>query len=237
VGRRISERLTTLGIDTVRALKQASPEYIRSQFSVVLEKTVRELNGVVCLELEDDTEPKKEIMSSRSFGSYVTRLEELQEAVSAYTTRAAEKLRRQGAFASAIQVYIRTNPFREIKPQYSQGTTIGLSTPTDDTRILTKAALQGLKHIYRPGFEYQKAGVMLAELQPKSVIQADLFATPVANGNTKLMGVLDAVNRKMGKRSLQLATEGVEQAWRMRSQNKSPAYTTNWAELPIAYAS
>lgn len=236
VGRRITERLATLGIDTVLALRQASPEYIRSQFSVVMEKTVRELNGVACMELEDVTAPKKEIMSSRSFGTYVIRLEELQEAVSAYMARAAEKLRRQGSVAAAVQVYIRTNPHREDKPQYSQGTTLGLTVPSDDTRILTNAALQGLKHIFRPGFEYQKAGVMLTELQSKSVMQTDLFAAPIATGNPKLMGVLDAINRKMGKRSLRLATEGMDQAWAMRSGNKSQAYTTRWDELPKAYA-
>lgn len=236
VGRRITERLLPLGIDTVLALRRASPEYIRSQFSVVMEKTVRELNGVVCLELEDDAEPKKEIMSSRSFGCYVVRLEELEEAVSTYMARAAEKLRRQGSVASGVQVYIRTNPHRLDKPQYSQGTTLSLAVPTDDTRILTQAAIQGLKHIYRPGYEYQKAGVMLSELQPKSVLQADLFAAPVTSGNAKLMGVLDAINRKMGKRSLRLASDGISQAWQMRSGNKSPAYTTRWDELPNAYA-
>lgn len=235
VGRRIEERLKGLGIETVLALKNASPEYIRSQFSVVLEKTVRELNGVVCLELEEVGQPKKEIMSSRSFGSYVLRLEELEEAVSTYMSRAAEKLRRQGSVAAAVQVYIRTNPFRVGKPQYSQGTTLALAFPTDDTRSLTMVAMQGLKHIYRPGFEYQKAGVMLTELQPKSVLQADLFGSP-ASDNGRLMGVLDAVNRKMGKQSLRLASEGVSQAWKMRSGNKSPAYTTRWKELPTAYA-
>lgn len=234
VGRRIAERLMPMGIDTVLALKRASPEYLRNQFSVVLEKTVRELNGIVCLELEDDTEPKKEIMSSRSFGTYVTRLEELEEAVSAYMARAAEKLRRQGSVASVVQVYIRTNPHRRDKPQWTPGTALKLAVPTDDTRILTQAALQGLKHIYLPGYEYQKAGVMLSELQPKSVMQADLFATPLASGNAKLMGVLDAVNRKMGKRSLRLASDGVAQAWQMRSGNKSPSYTTRWNELPVA---
>lgn len=236
IGPRLAPKIADLGIQSVLELMRADSATLRSRFGVVVEKTMRELNGTVCLELEDIASPKQQIMSSRSFGSYVTRREELEEAVSSYMTRAAERLRRQGSVAGSVHVYIRTNPHRQGKPQYGQGMTIPLPEATDDTLKLVKVAIWAVKRLYRPGYEYQKAAVMLSELVPRSVLQQDLFSHDLADGTNARMDLLDAVNLKMGKDTLRLASNGIHQGWRMKSGNRSPAYTTNWAELPKAMA-
>ena len=236
IGTRLAPKLTGMGIRTVLNLKNSDPVTLRSWFGVVVEKTVRELNGIICLELEDISSPKQQIMSSRSFGSYVTRREDLEEAVSSYTTRAAEKLRRQGSVAGSIHVHIRTNPHQKNEPQYGQGMTIPLPEATDDTLKLVKAAAWAVRRLYKAGYDYQKASVILSELLPRDVLQQDLFSHDASNGTSTRMKLLDEVNLKMGKNTLRLASNGIHQTWGMRSGNRSPAYTTRWTELPKAMA-
>ena len=227
IGRQINTILRALGINTVYDLKTASPEYLRQQFNVVVEKTHRELNGITCMELEDITPAKQEIMSSRSFGYKVSDLKSLQDAVSLYISTAAEKLRRQDSFAGAVRVFIRTSPHGD-GPKYANSMTIALPTPTDDTLRLAKTALWILKRIYRRGYEYQKAGVMLTDIRSVSSQQTDLFTS---NSPSKLMTVMDAVNAKMGKSMLRIASQGFDAPWKMKQGNKSPNYTTNWKDL------
>ena len=236
IGTRIAPKLTGMGIRTVLNLKNSDPVTLRSRFGVVVEKTVRELNGIICLELEDISSPNQQIMISRSFGSYVTRREDLEEAVSSYTTRAAEKLRRQGSVAGSIHVHIRTNPHRESEPQYGQGMTIPLPEATDDTLKLVKVAVWAVRRLYKAGYDYQKASVMLSELLPRGIVQQDLLSHDASNGTSTRMKLLDEVNLKMGKNTLRVASNGIHQPWGMRSGNRSPAYTTRWAELPKAIA-
>ncbi|OZA31854.1 MAG: DNA polymerase V subunit UmuC [Hydrogenophilales bacterium 17-64-65] len=231
VGRRLTERLAVMGITTVRALRDADPALMRREVSVVLERTVRELRGVSCLALEDLAPNKQQIMSSRSFGEYVYELTDLEQAVSTYIARAAEKLRRQRSLANAVQVYIRTNPFSERQPQYQRGITVPLTQATNDTIRLTRAALWGIKHIYRPGFAYQKAGVMLMDLHSEDQVQGVLFAT-VAPARPALMDVIDRANARWGGGTLKLAAEGVKKPWQMKRERKTPSYTTRWDELP-----
>jgi DNA polymerase V len=177
---------------------------------------------------------RKQIISSRSFGRYVTSLQELQEAVSSYMGRAAEKLRKQDSVAATAYVYIRTNPHKEGEPQYSPGMAAGLPQPTSDTRILTEAVLACLNRIYRPGLRYQKAGVMLSDITPAGVVQGDLFAAASKTARAdKLMTTLDRINLRMGQGTLRLASEGMAQNWKMKRGNMSPAYTTRWDELPV----
>ena len=231
VGRRLTERLAAMDITTVRTLRDADPALMRREVSVVLERTVRELRGVSCLALEDVVPNKQQIMSSRSFGEYVYELTDLEQAVSTYIARAAEKLRRQRSLANAVQVYIRTNPFSERQPQYQRGITVPLTQATSDTIRLTRAALWGLKRIYRPGFAYQKAGVMLMDLHSEDQVQGVLFAT-VAPARPALMDVIDRANARWGSGSLKLASEGVKKPWQMKRERKTPSYTTRWDELP-----
>jgi len=231
VGRRLSEQLNGMGITTVRELRDADAALIRREFSVVLERTVRELRGVSCLALEEVAPNKQQIMASRSFGEYVYALDDLAEAVSTYIARAAEKLRRQRSLANAVQVYIRTNPFSEKQPQYQRGITVPLTQATSDTMRLTRAALWGLKRIYRLGFAYQKAGVMLMDLHSEDQAQGVLFAGS-APARPLLMNVIDRANARWGRGTLRLAAEGVRKPWQMKRERVSPAYTTKWDELP-----
>jgi len=163
VGIRLATRLESMGIRTALDLKRAAPSRIRAAFSVTLERTVRELNGEVCLGLMAGPGARKQILSSRSFGQLISDLPPLEEAVVSYATRAAEKLRQQGLLTGNIGVFLRTNPFRTDLPQEDRSLSLTLH-PTDDTRIIAQAALKTLREIYRPGFAYQKAGVLLADL-------------------------------------------------------------------------
>lgn len=237
VGPRIAKRLEEMGIETVADLRATSPARMRAEFSVVTERTVRALAGEQCQALEDIAPDKQQIMCSRSFGTLIHDPRQLAEAVSTYAARAAEKLRRQQSLAGGLHLFIRTNPFRERDPQYSKGITIPLPDPTDDTIMLTKAALFGLRRIFKPGFLYMKAGVMLVDLVPRSQRQATLFDDEAALARRmKLMATLDRVNQEFGRGTLRLASAGTEAAWKMRQDRKSPNYTTRWSELPIAHS-
>lgn len=236
VGRRISKKLQAMGIQSVLDLKRAPPKLMRRTFSVVLQKTVQELNGSSCLPLEWMAPAKQQIMSSRSFGQPVYEMEELTEAVSVYLFQAAVKLRRQHSVAGAVTVTIMTNRFKENVPQYHRSMVVALPEPSSDSRVLTAYALRVLKHIYRPGYEYKKACVMLSELQPQSQRQAGLWDAPedeVARQRSQsLMAVLDQVNDRFGRGTLQLGAMGVRPAWTMKRERVSPRYTTRWEDVP-----
>lgn len=232
IGRQLAPKLEALGFKTVYDLKQADTSTLRNKFSVVMEKTIRELNGTVCIELEEVAPAKKQIVSSRSFGHPVTDIQSLSEAITKYMSRATEKLRRQHSYASTAYVFIRTSPFKPNEPFYSNGFTIPLPTPTDDTRILVNAVLWGLKRIYKPNYPYVKAGVMLDNLVPAEGQQTDLFYHDIKpNKSTKLMLTLDTINQKLGKETIKLASEGFKKPWKMKQERKSSNYTTEWEDL------
>ena len=237
VGRKNKERLYDIGIQTVKDLRNSSVSRIKNEFNVVLARTVAELNGESCLALEEVAPPKQQIVSSRSFGQPVLLLEDLNEAVVSYASRAAEKLRKQHHVASAIQVFVQTNPFKPDEPQYNNGVTVKLAKQTNDTFLLASAALYGLKRIYKPGYAYKKAGVMLGSLCPVNQMPVDLFTgfdEPETQRARTLMATLDEINAKMGRGTVRSAGEGIQKAWAMRSDNKSKAFTTDWEQLAIA---
>lgn len=231
IGRQLSKQLGERGITTVEALRKADPKTLRREFSVVVERTVMELNNIACVEMEEVVPNKQQIISSRSFGAYVYDIEPLAEAVSSYIAIAAEKLRSQNSIAGMVQVYIRTNPHKEA-PQYQRGLTIPLPEATDDTLRLTRAALWGLKRIYRPGFAYQKAGVALLNLSATANSQLSLFSK--VRDNNQLMAVMDRINSVWGRGTLHSAAEGVHKNWKMKREKMSPSYTTRWDQLPVA---
>ena len=236
VGRKLAPKLQALGFNTVLDLKRANPERLRQQFSIVMEKTIRELNGTTCIELEEISPPKQQILRSRSFGQPVRDYESLAQSITLYMSSAAEKLRRQQSYAGSVHVYIRTSPFKPDDPLYSNGMTIPLPSPTDDTRRLVNVALWALKQIYKPNYNYAKAGVMLSDIVSIEGVQADLFSTSQASPkSTALMTAMDSINRKMGKESIKLASEGFTRPWKMKQGNKSPSYTTKWCDIPAAY--
>ena len=232
VGRKLSSQLAERGIATVEALRTADAKTLRREFSVVMERTMAELNGISCMDMQDAVPNKQQIMSSRSFGQYVYDLESLGEAVASYIATAAAKLRSQGSLAGMVQVYVRTNPHKATAPQYQRGLTIPLPEPTDDTLRLITIARWGLKKIYRPGYAYQKAGIALMNLRDAGTVQMNLFSK--AKDNTRLMQVMDRINEDWGRGTLHSAAEGVQKEWKMKRELKSPGYTTRWDQLPVA---
>lgn len=232
VGRRLSKRLNALGITTALDLANASPRAIRDQFSVVLERTVRELNGESCIELEDIPPTKKQIVCSRSFGEKVTHFELLREAVCEYATRATEKLRKEQQQAKVLTVFIRTSPFKDNEPQYSNSASGELLIPSCDTRDFIELANHLLKRIWKDGFRYAKAGVMLSDFYDPGMFQPGLFDDVSTRSNSQqLMSVLDTINQS-GAGKVFFAGQGTKKDWSMKREHLSPAYTTRWDQLP-----
>ncbi|MHB1677158.1 MAG: Y-family DNA polymerase [Sulfuriferula sp.] len=234
IGKNLAPQLQAGGIRTVLQLRDFDVARLRQHFGIVMERTVRELRGECCLEMSAIAPSRQQIVSSRSFGRYVTELAELEEAVSTYMSRAAEKLRLQSSVASTVHVSLRTNPNKKDGPQYHPGKTVGLPQATSDTSKLVAIALTCLHSIYREGYQYQKAGVMLSDIGQARTQQGDLFAEEATPKNsTNLMSLLDKINLKMGTGTIQLASSGINQAWLAKTENRSPAYTTSWLELPV----
>ncbi|HGE6135317.1 TPA: translesion error-prone DNA polymerase V subunit UmuC [Vibrio cholerae] len=232
VGRRLSKRLNALGITTALDLANASPRAIRDQFSVVLERTVRELNGESCIELEEIPPTKKQIVCSRSFGAKVTQFELLREAVCEYATRATEKLRKEQQQAKVMTVFIRTSPFKDNEPQYSNSASGELLIPSCDTRDFIELANHLLKRIWKDGFRYAKAGVMLSHFYDLGMFQPGLFDDVSTRSNSQqLMSVLDTINQS-GAGKVFFAGQGTKKDWSMKREHLSPAYTTRWDQLP-----
>lgn len=237
VGRRTGAQLHALGIDSVEALKEASPRMLRTHFGVVMERTCNELRGISCLALEEIAPPRKQIVASRSFGTLLTDSADLSEAISSHIARAAEKLRHQHSLCGAIHVFIQTDPFRPHEAQYSNGVTLPMLEPTDDNRVLAVAALEGLALIFRHGLRYKKAGVMLMNLMPGTHEQGQLFDSGQSRQTSlKVMAALDALNERYGRDAVRLASAGTALRWRMQAGNRTPRYTTSWDELPKAWA-
>ncbi len=231
IGRRLAEKLGQLGIVTAGQLARANPDLMRSRFGVQVERTVRELNGLPCFDLETAPQPKKQIVSSRSFGGPVEDRAMLAEAIQSYVARAGEKLRRQDSACSTLGVFVMTDRFKPQEPQYHRMATIALPHPVQDAFSLTRAAMMGLNEIYRPGFRYRKAGVILMDLVPAAQRQATLFGEPPAR-KEMLSRLVDTINARMGRDTLRLALAASDRPWAMKRGNVSPAYTTNWDELP-----
>ena len=198
-------------------------------------RLVMELRGVSCLELDQCPTPKQGITCSRAFGKSVTTLTEMEEAVSSYTARAAEKLRHEGLAVTVLTVFLKTNEFKDT-PQYSNALTLKLPVATDTTHELIRAALQGTRKIYRAGYLYKKAGVMLTGLVQASQVQADLFDRQDRVRSKRLMAALDSVNDRFGSGTLQYASSGLEKPWKTQFHRRSPAYTTDWNDLPLVSA-
>lgn len=230
IARRWSERLGRMGIETASELRDASPVIIRKHLSVVGERLVRELRGHSCIDLED-VQPRKNILSSKSFGNLLTEKEPMAEALANYAARACEKLRKQNSRAQGVHVFIQTNGFRETDRQYSNAITCTLTVPTSDTRLIIETAKSCLNRIYKPGYRYKKIGVMLLDLIPASLEQKHLFADSDPRPSDHLMGVVDRINRDHGPDTVFFGAQGVNREWKMRCGSRSPRYTTQWDEL------
>ena len=235
---RMGERVRRLGLASALALAEVDPRVLRQAGGVVLERLGRELGGQACLALEDVPPPRKQILVSRTFGARLARAEDVQAAVAAFAVRAGEKLRRQGLRTRAVATFLQTDPFDREGPRYFNGATVAMEHSTADSGKLVRAALQGLERIFRPGLAYRKAGVLLPELEPAGREQGLLFsAEPADDARTaRLMATLDRLNRAPARRAVRYAVELCGDGWRMRQRCKSPAYLTDWADLPVVWA-
>ena len=247
VGRKIAAQLNTAGVQTVLDLVRADIATLRRQFSVVFEKTVVELRGTPCMGVEEAPTAKQQILVSRSFGKAVTEIDGIVEAVSEFASRAAEKLRLQDSVAGAIQVFIRTSPFRENDRQHSPSLTVPVR-PTADSRRLVAVACEAARSMFRPGFNYAKAGVMLMDLQDAAALgdqgELDLFSsqepdTTIEPDRPGLMQAMDALNRRFGRGAVRIGSTTTVKAsdtgaasWAVRQDRRTPRYTTRWDEMP-----
>ena len=234
VGRRISKKLSTMGITTALQLARANPVFIRKNFNVVLERTVRELNGESCISLEEAPPPKQQIVCSRSFGERITEYDAMRQAVCQYAERAAEKLRSERQYCRHIAVFVKTSPFAVKEPYYGNMASESLPFPSRDSRDIIAAAVRALGRIWVPEHRYAKAGVMLNDFTPAGVSQLSLFddVQPRANSEA-LMNVVDGINHS-GLGKVWFAGRGIAPDWQMKRDLLSPAYTTRWADIPSA---
>jgi DNA polymerase V len=236
VGRRNAARLRAMGVDTALKLARLPRELTRRTLTVTGLHTVLELGRIPCISFEAAPPPAKSLVSSRSFGTRVRDLPSLEEAVSFHAQRVAEKLRSRRLVAGAVQVFIQTNPHQP-DPQHSGSGCLALDAPTAHTPDIHARALRILRSVYRPGFLYQKVGILALDLTPEGRRQLCLDEP---DGETRrareaLMRVLDGVNAAYGRGTLRLAASGLgKRPWHMRQAYRSPRFTTSWDELPVA---
>lgn len=242
IGPALAGRLAADGVHTALDLARLDPALVRRRFSVVAERTVRELQGQSCIGLEDVPPARREVSCTRAFGDPVATLEPLLEAVSEYASRAAFKLREQDSHASQVLVFIHTNPFRRSERQYARSATLPLRRPTGESAAIVQAALRGLRGIWKPGYRIHKAGVILLDLQDAAIAQGELRLeegdAPSAAG-ARLMAAMDRLNDRYGRGTVQIASAGMggdARSWTMKQQWRTPQYTTRWEDLPVARA-
>lgn len=233
IGRKLKSHLEAMKIITAWDLAKADPWMIRKNFSVIVEKTARELAGTSCLDLDEPDVPKQEICCGRGFGKRVEDLGGLKEAVATYMMRAAEKLRGQQSLCKRVRVSIRTGMFNPDEAKYAKGVMCELPYPTDDIRLLTKAAMSALDAAYRQGYAYSKAEVMLMNLCQRGEYTDDLFAISQPVQAERLMDVLDAINQKWGRGTLHTGSVSLSPDWGMRRELMSQSYTTRLDQLQV----
>ncbi|MFE8148680.1 translesion error-prone DNA polymerase V subunit UmuC [Brenneria goodwinii] len=233
VGRRISKKLELMGMKTALQLADCSLWVIRKHFNVVLERTVRELRGESCLEFDEFAPTKQQIICSRSFGQRITQYSDMHQAVCAYAERAAEKLRAERQYCCVISVFMRTSPHAANEAFYGPQASGRLTTPSNDTRDIIRVAINALDRIWKVGFRYMKAGVMLSDFFSQGVAQLNLFDEyqPQPNSNA-LMQVIDRINHS-GRGAIWFAGQGIQKNWAMKREMLSPGYTTRYSDLPI----
>ncbi len=232
VGRKSAEKLHRLGIKTVLQLAQMDKDRAQRLFSIGMVKTIEELNGYVRFSADDAPITKKQLMCSRSFAERMTEYEPLRETICEFTARAAERLRGEGQVCSVVNVSIRTSMFNVNDPCYTNSATAKLSRPASDTRTILKAATDLFDSIWKEGYRYAKAGVMLGDFCDKDKVQLDLFADPLTQTTDEgLMSVIDKINQG-GRGKIWFGGQRPKEDSFMKRANLSPAYTTRWKDLP-----
>jgi DNA polymerase V len=232
IGPGYTRRLKAHDIRTALQLRDVNDRWVRQQLGIVGLRIVWELRGISCLPLELCPPPRQSLMVSRSFGRPITTLSEMREAVATYMTRAAEKLRQAQLAASVVTVFLNTNRFTD-EPQYANSVTLPLPVATQDTAELIRYAFRGIEQLFREGYRYKKAGVILTELVPAQQVQTHLFDHTDRERSQKLMAAIDAINTQWGTGTVRYAAVGLRPRWIMRSARRSPRFTTQWGELVV----
>ncbi len=232
VGRKLTQKLARHGVHTVQDLRVAHVPTLRAEFGVVMEKTQRELQEVPCIELQEIQPDRQQIISSRSFGSMVTELAVLKDALSTFVANACAKLRAQNSHAAVIQVFLQTNRFRKDLPQYMPSLAVPLPYSTNDSLEVNRWASYLCERMFKDGYQYKKAGIMLSEISPVTRRQADMLE-PETTSNANLMQALDSLNQRYGRGTVKVSTQGAFKGWQMLQERKSPNYTTAWDEVPM----
>ncbi|NYA46124.1 translesion error-prone DNA polymerase V subunit UmuC [Serratia fonticola] len=231
IGRKLSAKLRVMGIETVLQLADANLQLMKRTFGVVVKRTVRELNGTPCISI-DALPAKQQIICSRSFGERVTQLQDMKQAVCQYAERAAEKLRQERQYCRHVSVFVRTSPYAN-DPYYGNNANQVMMLASQDTRDIVAAAMKALDQIWRDGYRYQKAGIMLNDFCSRPG-QIDMFDdTPPRANSDSLMKVVDRINTT-GLGKIWFGGQGIDKGWRMKREMLSPAYTTRWKDLPKA---
>jgi DNA polymerase V len=226
IGRQHETRLLQQGIRTAHDLLAMNDDWMRKNMTVVGQRLLNELRGMSCIPLEEKPPARKNICTARSFGRMVTDLEEIQEAVANYAANCGAKLRSQKSCARKVHVFLQTNPFRNQDPQYYQSITVPLPVATAATQELILYALQGINLIYRPGYNFMKAGVMVLDIIPDDQVQHGMFDQRDRDKDKRLSRAVDSVNMWLGRDFVRYAIQGKERTWKMRQANLSKCYTT-----------
>ena len=230
VGRQLTQQLNMIGIFTALQLRDSDLKTMRKRFSVVLEKTIMELRGISCIDFDAEPKNKQQIICSRSFGEHITEIGLLKQAIAYHTARACVTLREQKSLARNITIVIRTSFYKDPQQKYGKSISIQLPYPTDDTSQFLQAAMLGLERIFKKGYNYKKAGIVLNDISDSRFVQTDIF-TPNSNTNHQVMSIMDQINNRFGKGTLINAQQGFGKQWQMKSEIKSPAYTTSIDEV------
>lgn len=234
IGRCYAKKLRYYGINTAYDLTQKSDSWIRKEMTVVGLRTVKELRGEPCISLELLNQTKKSIMTSRSFGTLLTDIVDIKEAVANFAASCAVKLRNEKSRCTFVTVFVTTNPFRANDPQYTNSLTITLSTPSCYTPEIIAAAHTALSLIFVKGYRYKKAGVLVSNITPDSHIQLSLFSNKDVKKENALMSALDALNNRYGRNALRIGAQGYGASWKLKQEKLSPSYTTNLDDIIVA---
>ena len=237
VGRQLSKFYLKNGIDNAYKLKSTSNTWIKKSTNVLGSRTAMELRGINCINLQTHEEKRKNCCVSRSFGKKVKDLQKLDEAVTAYCLNAAEKIRGDNQTCKSLTVFIRTSPFNKNRKYYSNGLTIDLPIATNNSIELVKNARKALKNIYKSGYYYQKAGIILSKLKDSDGSEVNLLTPILEKKSKELMKAIDYTNMKYGRRAISIANAGISKGWKMRREHSSKIDTASFDYLPKVSAS
>ena len=232
IGRNHARRFKEYGINTAYDLTCIEESWIKRKFSIVVLRIAKELKGIKCLDIESQHKTKKNICTSRSFGNPTSDYNTIKAAISTFAVRCCEKLRKQKTSTSELRIFIYTNPFNPKHKQYYGTKKIKLERATNDNQIIVQEVIKGLQKIYKKGYIYKKAGVIVSNITQENQVQLNLF-DQIRNREkyTKISKVIDRINSSMGRDKLRIATQGFDRKWKMKQEQLSQCYTTRIDEI------